>query len=237
MTAQHELIELVGLILAENRIFQGLRTIDLLEHQSQRVFGILLGQSSVTTMEAQTTGRTQVVLLRTTEEFCAGSAGPAVPSGVAHGRTGEDIDATTLLVVLMTEQVVLVGHNAQDGQLLQPRLDFAAQAGVAGHLRVHTVIGCRCSIELGILAPFLRIALGTVALADNRMREDITDGTDDRTDFSALYLHCPENGGLVNSQRFRIKQTLHRRLTAIGGVSDFRSLTARHGYCKTSCVV
>ena len=25
----------------------------------------------------------------------------------------------------------------------------------------------------------------------DRMREDITDGTDDRTDFSALYLHCP----------------------------------------------
>ena len=201
------------------------------------MFGILLGQSSVATMKAETTGRAQVMLLRTAEEFCAGSSGPAVPGGVAHGRTGEDIDATALLIVLMTEQVVLVGHDAQDGQFLQPRLDFAAQAGVAGHLRVHTVVGFRRSFNLGILAPLLRIALGTVALTDNRLGEDITDGTDGRAHLPVLYLYRPQNGGLVHHQRFRIKPALRRWLAAVGGVSDVRPLAACDGYRETACVI
>ena len=126
MTSQHKLIELVGLSLTENRIFQGLWTIDILEYQSQRVFGILLGQATVPTVETQTASRTQIMVLRSPEKFRTGSTGPSVPSVVTNGRSCENIDTATLLVVLMTEQIVLVGHNAQDGQVLQPRLDSAS---------------------------------------------------------------------------------------------------------------
>ena len=67
-------------------------------------------------MQAQTAVDSQIMLHRATHQFDAGSTRPPMSRRIAHRRSSEDINAARLLVVLMTEKVILVGHNAQHGQ-------------------------------------------------------------------------------------------------------------------------
>ena len=60
MAAQHELIELLGLIVAKERILQRLRSVFILEDQPEGVLRILLCQTAMTAMQAQAAGGGEV---------------------------------------------------------------------------------------------------------------------------------------------------------------------------------
>ena len=78
---------------------------------------ILLCQSAMTAMQLQATVNCQVMILGTTEKLGTTLARPSVTCRIAYWRTGIDIDASGFFVILMTEQVVLVRHHAEDRQL------------------------------------------------------------------------------------------------------------------------
>ena len=78
------------------------------------MLGILLCQTTVAAMQAQATTRTEVVLLRASDQFDTGRARPAVTRIIANRRAGEDIDATPLLVVLVAKEIILIGNDTQD---------------------------------------------------------------------------------------------------------------------------
>ena len=70
-------------------------------------------------MQLQTTVYSQIVILWTSNEFSATLACPSITCIVAYRRTCKDIDTTSFFVILMTEQVVLVRHDAKNRYLLQ----------------------------------------------------------------------------------------------------------------------
>lgn len=53
VASQHQLVECHGVIHAEERIVECRRSILILKHESERVLGILLGQSAMPTMQSE----------------------------------------------------------------------------------------------------------------------------------------------------------------------------------------
>ena len=206
VAAQHQLVEFRWLARAVERIFQRLRPVLLLEHEAERVLGVLLGQSAVTAVQTDAAAYAEVVPLRAAHQFHAGSPRPAVPRVVAHRRASEDVDAAALGVVLVAEEVVLVRHEAQDGQLLQPLRNLRSQLGVARHLRVHLVVGLSRAPYLGVAAPLGRVARRLVRLAEHGADEEVGGGGDVRGYRVALHLGGPQDGGLADGQRLGVAQ-------------------------------
>ena len=60
VAAQHQLVELRRRVLTEDGRLQRLRSVFLLEHQSERVLRVLLGQSAVTAVQSDAAGRREV---------------------------------------------------------------------------------------------------------------------------------------------------------------------------------
>ena len=182
VAAQHQLVELRRLVFAIERISQRLRAVLLLKYQTEGVLGILLCQTAVSSVETDAAGGAQVVLLRTAKEFHTGRARPAVPRGVAHRRSREDIDAATVGVVLMAEEVILVRDDAQDGQLLQTFDNLRPQRRVSRHLLVHLVVGNGSfpSVHIGIIPPLCRVACRIIGLVQHRVDEDVGSRTHGR---------------------------------------------------------
>ena len=175
VAAQHQLVELRRLVFAIERISQRLRTILLLKYQTEGVLGILLCQTTVSSVETDAAGGAQVVLLRTAKEFHTGRARPTVPRGVTHRRSREDIDAATVGVVLMAEEVILVRDDAQDGQLFQALDNLRSQRRVTRHLLIHLVVGNGSfpSVHIGIEPPLCRVACRIIGLTQHRVDEDV----------------------------------------------------------------
>ena len=174
MAAQHQLVELLRLSLAEERIIQTLHTVLFLEYQSERVLGVLLCQPPMTAMQTEPTGGGELRVERRVlsggrrgKHLDADGACPAVARRVAHRGPGKDIDAAAVGVVLVTEQMVLVGDDAQHRQRLQAFSNLGAQRGVAGHLRVHLVVGHGRTADVGIFAPRVGVAGRCVALTQH----------------------------------------------------------------------
>ena len=177
MAAQDKLVELRGLVFTKERVFQRLRTaVLLLEHQSERMFRVLLGQTTVTAVQAQTAVHAEIVAA--TEQLYTGRSRPAVAGIVAHRWTGEDVDATAYGVVFVTEEVVFVSDDAQHGQLPESLDNLGSQCRVVGHLRVHLVVGYGSSADGGVLAPCVRIAFRVVGLLQYVIGEEIGSGGD-----------------------------------------------------------
>ena len=237
VTAQDKLVELGRFVLAEERILQRLRTVLLLEDEPEGVLGVLLCQSSVTAMQTYAAVGAEVVLLGTAEQLHAGRTRPAVAGVVAHGRTGEDIDAAPVGVVLVAEEVVFVGNDAEDGQLLQTVGDLPAQRLVTGHLGIHLIVGWRRAPYLRVVAPFRGVAFGIVRLLQHRTDEDVAGGGDGRADDSLPDLGSPEDGGLREQQRNGVQPAFCRRLAAVGGVPDFCSFFTGNRYRQTASVI
>ena len=137
------------------------------------MFGVLLGQSAVTAVQTDAAADAEVVPLRAAHQFHVGRPCPAVPRVVAHRRASEDVDAATVGVVLVAEEVVLVRDEAQYGQLLQPLRNLGPQLGVARHLRVHFVVGYGRAPYLGVAAPLGRVARRLVRLAEHGVKGTI----------------------------------------------------------------
>ena len=153
MAAQHQLSELIRLTFAKEVVLQVRRAICLFIHQTYRVLGILLCQTSVTTMQLHTTVDAQVVMLRTAKEFGTARTGPAITSCIAHRRACIDVDAARLFVILVTEEIPFVGDHREDRQLFQALDDLRSQHRVVCHLRIHLVVGNGRAFKLGIPAP------------------------------------------------------------------------------------
>ena len=65
VTAQHQLVVLARRGFTEERILQRLGTVLLLEYKTEGVLRVLLGQTTMTTMQTDAAGRTEVMVLRT----------------------------------------------------------------------------------------------------------------------------------------------------------------------------
>ena len=165
VAAQHQLVERVRLVLAEERIVERARPLILrLEDQPEGVLRILLGQSSVSAMQAHATVDRQVVSLRTTHQLDAGRACPSMPRVVAYGRTCEDIDTAMHRVVYVAEEIILVRHQREDGQRAQTFKHLWAQRPVGGHVGIHAVVGLGPTADGGVAPPLRRIASRRVRL-------------------------------------------------------------------------
>ena len=106
MATQHELVELSR--VTKQRIFKFAWTVFFLEHKTERVLWVLLRQTAMTAMEAHAAIGSEVMLLRTAEEFGTGMACPSVSRIVAYWRTSIDIYSACLAVLLVTKEVVLI---------------------------------------------------------------------------------------------------------------------------------
>ena len=124
MTAQHELVELMGLILSKERVFEVLLAIFLLEDEAERVLGVFLCQTPMTTMQTKSTGDMHImrhliaVLIKigASKKFHIGETSPAMTRIITHWRTRKDVDATRIRVWFGIEKVIFVGQDAQHGQ-------------------------------------------------------------------------------------------------------------------------
>ena len=70
-------------------------------------------------MQFQTAVDRKIMILCTAKELGTTLARPSVTRIVANRRTSKDIDTTSLCIILMAEQVVLVCHYTENGYLLQ----------------------------------------------------------------------------------------------------------------------
>ena len=220
VAAKHELVELIRFILAEKRILERLGAISLLENQTERVFRILLGQTSVTAVQTQAAGSRKVVILFAAHQFDAGRTGPPVTGSIANRRTRKDIDTAGFLVVLMTEQIVAVGYDTQHGYRLQPLTDLRRQRGILGHFGVHAVIRLGNTAHLDITAPLAGIAFGGIALIQHIVNKQIGS----RRNIGHLILarkgSRPHDGVIADVKGLGIRRAGRRRRTAVERVSD-----------------
>ena len=124
MTAQHKLVELMGLILSKERVFEVLLAIFLLEDEAERVLGVFLCQTPMTTMQTKSTGDMHImrhliavlIEIGAPKEFHIGETSPTMPRIITHWRTRKDVDATRIRVWFWIEKVIFVGQDAQHGQ-------------------------------------------------------------------------------------------------------------------------
>ena len=80
------------------------------------MLGIFLCQTTMSTMQTKTAIDGEVMLLRTAHQLDTSRTRPTVTCGIAHRRSREDIDTTSVLVVLMTKEVVLIRNDTHHGQ-------------------------------------------------------------------------------------------------------------------------
>ena len=76
---------------------------------------IFLSQTPMSAMQTKAAVDGEIMLLRTSHQLDASWTRPSVTCGITHRRTRKDIDATTLLVVLVTEKVVLIRDDTHYG--------------------------------------------------------------------------------------------------------------------------
>ena len=92
---------------------------------------------------------------------------------VANRRPCENIDAAAILIVLVAEEVVLVSHNAEDGQVFQTLQYLWTQLRVARHFGIHAVVGLCPAADLRVQSPFRRIARRLVGLVEHIVQEKV----------------------------------------------------------------
>ena len=180
MATHHQLIELTRLILTKDRILHGFLTIFLFENQSERVLGILLCQSAMAAMQAHATAPRVIMSLWATYKLYAGRTCPSVTCIITHRRTCEDIDTTFNRVILMAEEVILIGNDGENGQILQAGSNLGTQRLIARHLRIHLIVGLCRSTDLRISSPRVRITIWIIRLTKHRTGEDIRSSGDGR---------------------------------------------------------
>ena len=230
VATQHQLVELGGFVLAVEGVLQGLLAILLLEHQPQRVLGVLLGHAPMTAVQPQAAGDAESLAGQLgavgPEQLGTGRARPSVSGGIALRRSGEDVYASAQRVVLVAEQVVAVGDDAQRGQTGQPRPYLPHQRRVARHLRIHLIVGGGGAPDGAVAAPLCGIALRAVALAQHVVGEEVGGCGHGRRGLSVgAEGHGPDDGVALDEQRLAVSGALGRGLAAVEGVANVGSPT------------
>ena len=168
VTSQHHLVTLLRAIFAKQWVIQRCRSVCLFKLQAERMLRILLCQASVPTMQFQAAVDGEVMLLRTTKEFCATLARPSVSCIVTDRRAGKDVYTTLLFVILMAEEVILICYHAQNRQLFQALYNLRTQSGISRHIRVHLIVGNGNPFCRSIFSPCIRIPHRIIRLAQHR---------------------------------------------------------------------
>ena len=238
MATQHQLVELRWSIVTEDGVLQSLGTILLLEHQTEGVLGVLIRQPTLTAVHPHATRHAEVMLLRTAEELYATGTCPSVPCCIASGSTCENINTTSGLIILMTEEIFFIGNERQDGQGMKALDDFSPQRGIARHLQVHLVVGSGRARENGIFSPCRGIALRSVRLAEYRRCKEIAGRCDRRDNLPTLHFDSPQERSCRKREGSRVKHALSCGSAAVCGIMYFRrSILGYDSHNKRSLIV
>ena len=223
--AQDEGVEALCSVRAEERIVELGRAVFALELQTERVLGILLGQSSVTTMQGDGTVDGQVVLLGAADELHADGALPPTAHTTAHGRAGEDVDAAALLVLLLAKEAFLVRDEREQRQLVEALADVISM--LIHDFRVHLVVGLHGSLQLRIFAPRGGVALRLVTLVEHALWEDVGGGEHAAHRLAGSHFHGSQHRRLAQHNGLCVKLTAGGGHAAVERIANLHVVAAR----------
>ena len=219
--AQYQLVELLRSVGAENGIIELAWSELTLEHQAERMLGILLGQPAVTSMQLDATiyGQIQVIVV-SPEHFHRNMSLPSAPNTVADRRSRVDINAPLGRVGNMTEQAVAVGHHRHGWNSRQTLPNLLGQLGIRSHFGVHLIISLSRPPNIGKLAPCVGVAFGIVRLPQHIVEEQISGCGNRRQASFTFESRRPKNSVAFHAKHPLIKRAQEGWLTAVERISN-----------------
>ena len=222
-SAEHERVEALRSTAAKDLVLEFLWSVVALEVQAESVLRVLLGQSAVSSVQLQAAINREIMVSRTAKEFEADRPLPPSPTAITYGTTGEDVDASCLLVLFSIEEVVSVRNERDDRQ----RGDAFGNVGcirlVAHDFRVHLVVGNGSSRDLAVLAPVVGIACGTIGLRQEALRKDVRGCCDVAPNGIRDEICRANDCGSADCERTVVELSFHARVAAIVGIIEGRT--------------